>query len=153
MILTVLSQLHADRVLAPTRVLDVGTGSGILAIAAARLFRVVVDAIDIDTSALDNARDNCMLNSSLDTVHLSATPIEHLTGSYDLILGNLYGEVLVTMEPQMKRLAAKHCTIILSGITDLVRNIVVEEYTRDNLWHVTHEYSEDGWVCLILQEV
>lgn len=151
MILTVLSQLHADSLVTPTRVLDVGTGSGILAIAANKLFGIDVDAIDIDASALDNARDNCILNGSREMVHLSTMPIEHLTSRYDLILGNLYGEVLVTMAPQIKRLAAPNCTILLSGITDLVRNIVVEEYTRDDLWYIVQEYSEDSWVCLILQ--
>lgn len=151
MILTVLSQLETINALCPKSALDIGTGSGILAIAATKLFEIEVQAIDIDAAALNNARDNCELNSTLDTVHLSATPIEEMCGEYDLIIGNLYGEVLIQMAPEISRLAARDCTVILSGITDLVRNLVVEAYTQDGRWTITEEYVEDGWVCLLLK--
>lgn len=150
MILTVLSQLHTAGTPSPKRVLDIGTGSGILAIAAAKLFGVAVDAIDIDTAALENAADNCRLNSTDRYVHLSSTPIQEVYGKYDLIVGNLYGEVLNSMEPEVARLAGSGCTLILSGITDLVRNLVVEAYTRNDRWRIAEEYCEDGWVCLVL---
>lgn len=151
MILTVLSQLKTTEALCPKRALDIGTGSGILAIAATRLFGIEVQAFDIDPAALENARDNCALNSTLDTVHLSTTPIEEMRGEYDLIIGNLYGEVLIQMAPEVSRLAAADCTVILSGITDLVRNLVVEAYTQDDRWTIIEEYVEDGWVCLLLK--
>ncbi len=151
MILTVLSQLSTSGRYRPRSALDIGTGSGILAIAATRLFSIKVQAIDIDAAALDNARDNCELNFTLDTVHLSTTPIEELVGPFDLIIGNLYGEVLIHMVPDISRLAARDCTVILSGITDLVRNLVVEAYTQDERWTIVEEYVEDGWVCLHLE--
>jgi ribosomal protein L11 methyltransferase len=151
MILTVLSQLKTTEALCPKSALDIGTGSGILAIAATRLFGIEVQAFDIDAAALENARDNCELNSTLDTVHLSTTPIEEMRGEYDLIIGNLYGEVLIQMAPEVSRLAAPDCTVLLSGITDLVRNLVVEAYTQDDRWTIIEEYVEDGWVCLLLK--
>lgn len=151
MILSVLSQLKTTGALSPGNALDIGTGSGILAIAATRLFGIDVQAFDIDPAALENARDNCELNSTLDTVHLSTTPIEEMRGEYDLIIGNLYGEVLIQMAPEISRLAARDCTLILSGITDLVRNLVVEAYTQDDRWTILEEYVEGGWVCLLLK--
>jgi ribosomal protein L11 methyltransferase len=151
MILTVLSQLKTAGNFTPTSALDIGTGSGILAIAATRLFNIEVQAFDIDPAALLNARDNCELNSTLDTVHLSTTPIEEMRGEYDLIIGNLYGEVLIQMAPEVSRLAARKCTVVLSGITDLVRNLVVEAYTQGDRWTIIEEYVEDSWVCLVLR--
>jgi ribosomal protein L11 methyltransferase len=151
MILTVLSQLKTTNALCPKSALDIGTGSGILAIAATKLFDIEVQAIDIDAAALNNARDNCELNSALRTVHLSSTPIEAMRGEYDLIIGNLYGEVLIQMVPDVSRLAARDCTVILSGITDLVRNLVVEAYSQEGRWRIAEEYVEDGWVCLLLK--
>ncbi len=150
MILTVLGNLQASRALAPRRALDIGTGSGILAIAATKLFGVDVDAIDIDAAALMNAQDNCELNSTRNTVHLSTTPLADIQGTYELIIGNLYGEVLISMARDVSRLATPHCTVILSGITDLVRNLVVEAYCDQERWTIVEEYSEDGWVCLVL---
>ncbi len=151
MILTVLSRLRTTQALSSRRALDIGTGSGILAIAAAELFGVEVDAIDIDTAALVNAQDNCELNSTRNSVHLSTTPIEDLAGEYDLILGNLYGEVLIKMVPEVARLAAPGSTVILSGITDLVRNLVVDAYSQEGRLKIVEEYAEDGWVCLVLK--
>ena len=131
-------------------IFDLGTGSGILAIAAAKIFHLPVEAVDNDPYAITNAKDNVALNGLSDLVHPSTTPIEQLTTPYNLILANLYGEVLVQLAPEVTRLALPGCIAILSGITELVRDSVVDTYIEQHGWTLDEERSETGWHCVTL---
>ena len=92
-----------------------------MAIAAAKLFNRAVEAVDNDPYAITNANDNVALNHLSHLIKPSTTPIENLTTPYNLILANLYGEVLVQLAPEVTRLALLACIAIISGITELVR--------------------------------
>ena len=131
-------------------IFDLGTGSGILAIAAAKIFHLPVEAVDNDPYAITNAKDNVALNGLSDLVRPSTTPIEQLTTPYNLILANLYGEVLVQLAPEVTRLALPGCIAILSGITELVRDSVVDTYIEQHGWTLDEERSETGWHCVTL---
>ena len=133
-----------------SRVFDLGTGSGILAIAAAKLFNAPVIATDIDPLAINNARENIELNGASHLVSASTDPISAIKGSFPLILANLYGEALVQMCGDITRLAGPGCTAILSGITELVCDSVTEAFCAAHGWQLTQELSQPGWVCLVL---
>jgi ribosomal protein L11 methyltransferase len=151
MVLTELAELVTRQKPPPvTSVLDFGTGSGILAIAAALLCKLRVDAIDIDQGAIENARDNAILNNVSHLLALSTTPIEHLSGRYDLILANVYGEVLMSLSKEVTRLALPGAIAILSGITEIVWDQVWETYSQLG-WSLVSDRSETGWVCAVLQ--
>jgi ribosomal protein L11 methyltransferase len=151
MVLTELAELvTGQRPPSVTSVLDFGTGSGILAIAASLLCKLHVDAIDIDQGAIENALDNARLNNVSPLLSLSTTPIEQLTGRYDLILANVYGEVLMSLSNEVTRLALPGAIAILSGITEIVWDQVWETY-RALGWSLVSERSETGWVCAVLQ--
>lgn len=131
-------------------IFDLGTGSGILAIAAAKIFNRPVEAIDNDPYAITNALDNVALNGFSHLINPSTTPIERLTTPFNLILANLYGEVLVQLAAEVSRLARPGCVAIMSGITELVRDSVVDAYTCERGWVVDEERSDSGWHCLTL---
>jgi ribosomal protein L11 methyltransferase len=131
-------------------IIDVGTGSGILAIAAAKLFNTSVQAIDNDTYAIANATDNVTLNKVSHLISPNTTPIEDVTTKANLIIANIYGEVLVQMAPHLTRLALPGCTTILSGITELVRDLVIDEYSEKHGWGVVSERCDNGWHCIVL---
>lgn len=131
-------------------IFDLGTGSGILAIAAAKLFNRRVDAVDNDPYAITNAKDNVALNNVSHLIEPSTTPAEELTTSYNLILANLYGEVLISLAPEITRLALPGCVAIMSGITELVRDSVVDTYVERLGWVVEDERSDAGWHCVTL---
>lgn len=131
-------------------IFDLGTGSGILAIAAAKLFDRSVEAVDNDPYAITNAHDNVALNNLSHLITPSTTPIENLTTPYNLILANLYGEVLVQLAPEVTRLALPGCIAIMSGITELVRDSVVDTYTENHGWTMEEEQSDSGWHCIVL---
>lgn len=107
-------------------VLDVGTGSGILAMAAVQLGAGRVCAVDIDPQAIEVARENLAINGLLDQVDCSTTPLESIAGSFDVILANILAEELVRLAPQLVGRLAAGGSLVLSGILAnkeaLVRN-------------------------------
>jgi ribosomal protein L11 methyltransferase len=149
MVLTALDKFAAEQPAQQLSVLDIGTGSGILAIAAAKLFGTTVDAIDIDTAALDNAGDNIALNHVEHLVRLSNNTLEQLTDGYNLILANIYGEVLMSMAPLITKLSSRPATAILSGMTEIVWEQVQHVYTKLG-WSIAAEHAETDWVCAVM---
>jgi ribosomal protein L11 methyltransferase len=150
MVLSELSNLLETNPSRFCSVLDLGTGSGILAIAAARLLNTQIEAIDNDPLALENARDNLALNGVAGLVQLSTSPLDQLQGAYDLILANVYGEVLSALAPEMTRVAKPGAIAILSGITEIVWDSVWQTYERHN-WKLLKEYGEQDWMCAVIQ--
>jgi ribosomal protein L11 methyltransferase len=96
-------------------VLDVGTGSGVLALAAARLGAGRVLAVDNDPAAIRNARDNRALNAA-DRVHLAVATTAAVRGPFDLVLANLLANLIVDLMPDLARLLAPEGRLILSGL-------------------------------------
>lgn len=152
----VLSALSSFVPLAPSdrqmRIFDLGTGSGILAIAAAKLFGVPVEGNDIDPGALDNARDNIALNDVAHLVTVSTDALDRFEPCYDLILANLYGEVLMNLAPEVTRIARPGATAILSGITEIVWDQVWQIYGVQLGWQLMSECSDNGWMCAVIQK-
>ncbi|MEJ2155324.1 MAG: 50S ribosomal protein L11 methyltransferase [Desulfobacteraceae bacterium] len=108
--------LERQSALSSDRALDIGTGTGVLAIAAAVLGFVRVDAVDIDPAACYEAKQNTMLNSVEQCVHISQNPIDPLsTVRYDLILANLRPPTIIELIPVMMALSASRSLWIISG--------------------------------------
>jgi ribosomal protein L11 methyltransferase len=97
-------------------VLDLGTGSGILAMAAVQLGAGRVCAVDIDPQAVEVARENLAINGLAEQVECSTTPLESLTGSFDVILANILAEELVRLAPALAERLAPGGSLVLSGI-------------------------------------
>jgi ribosomal protein L11 methyltransferase len=98
--------------------LDVGTGTGILAIAAAQLEPVArVVAIDVDPQAIDVARENAAINGVSDSIELSeAQPRNLARSSFDVVVANLTAEVIVELTEDLADCLASNGLLILSGI-------------------------------------
>lgn len=128
-------------------VIDVGTGSGVLAIAAAKLGATRVLGIDNDQDAIDNALENRDLNAATDVefrcAGLEASAAE---GPFDVVLANLTGAVLVRLSRELTALAAGGGRLILSGLRDEEEADVLAAFGRPPI----AREAEDGWVCLVL---
>jgi ribosomal protein L11 methyltransferase len=111
-----LEELLADLPSPPPRTLDVGTGTGILAIGAALFGCRNITAIDIDPDAVNAARDNISANHFTGQITTSSTGLDELTGPYDLILANIIHNTLVEMAPALTRLLAPKGILIMAGI-------------------------------------
>jgi ribosomal protein L11 methyltransferase len=133
-----------------SRVLDVGCGSGILAIAAAGLGVSGVDAIDLDPDAVGATEDNARRNSVADRVRASVTAVESWAGpAVPLVLANLLAGAHVTLAPTLAGLVAPGGSLIAGGLLAHEVPTVAGAFAGAGCWLV--ELAEDdGWVALLL---
>ena len=129
------------------RTLDLGTGSGILAIAAAKLGITDIDAVDIDPQAVLVAEENCSLNQVSDKIKCSTRPLEQLEGPYNIILANILAETLVALAPGiLEHLSSDGC-LILSGILAEREELVRAAFAAFPLQFVA-SHADGEWRCL-----
>jgi len=129
-------------------VIDVGTGSGVLAIAASLLGAGHAVGFDDDGDAIANARENLDLNAGA-RVTLSVSDLRSADmGAADVIVANLTGGLLIAAAATLRSLAAPAGHLILSG---LMRNEEPDVVAVFAPWQVEHRAEEDEWVCLTLR--
>jgi ribosomal protein L11 methyltransferase len=125
------------------RVLDYGCGSGILAIAAARLGAAAVDAVDIDPQAVTTTAENADANG----VALRAFLPEALPpGTYDCVISNILAQPLIVLAPLLAARAAPGARIALAGLLDAQAEEVAAAYRGD--FDMAVAASLDGWALL-----
>jgi ribosomal protein L11 methyltransferase len=125
------------------RVLDYGCGSGILAIAAAKLGAAHVDAVDVDPVAVETAAQNARTN----LVELNPASPEALpAGVYDVVLSNILAQPLVTLAPLLAARTAARGRIALSGILQSQASDVAAAYAP--WFNMRTARMEDVWVVL-----
>ena len=128
--------------------LDVGTGTGILAIAAAKLFpEARIEACDTDEAAIAIARDNAAANGVAEQINFRAGSVNDSTASADLVCANLTADVIVQMLPTLVSLSCGK--LILSGI--LETQIVMVQPGLHACGIDDFEIVQDGeWIALIV---
>jgi ribosomal protein L11 methyltransferase len=133
------------------RVLDLGTGSGILTIAALHLGARHVVALDTDEVAVSAARGNIARNDLTDRVTLGVgslgTPAASDLGPFDLIAANIIARVIMDLAPAFVRHLAPDGLLLASGIIVDRLDEVVAALTRAGLTIVGQDQSGD-WICL-----
>lgn len=133
------------------RVLDVGTGSGILAIAAAKLGARQVIGVDLDPVAVQVARDNVRLNHVAAHVAIEEGTLEMLDPtprSFDRIVVNILADVITTLTPALATCLHPAGTLIASGVIEEYADRVVEAFEAAGLQVVERRRNKD-WVALI----
>jgi ribosomal protein L11 methyltransferase len=141
----------------PRRVLDLGTGTGVLAIAAAKALRIRVLASDIDPLAARTARDNARLNgvgNGLETVCAIgfSAPEFAARRPFDLVLANILANPLRQMATAMARHLAPSALVILSGLLPHQAQSVVAAYRARGLVLERHLQIE-GWSSLLMRNM
>jgi len=128
--------------------LDVGTGTGILAIAAAKLFPDArIEACDTDEMAVAIARENALANGVLDQIDFRAGSVEESTASADLVCANLTADVITQILPSLVSLTCGK--LVLSGILE-TQVEMVQAGLHDNGID-DFEIEQDGeWLALIV---
>lgn len=156
-----------DQIAPSWQVLDVGTGSGVLAIAAAKLGARSVLALDADPTAVIVARENAAMNAVLDRVSVQygtlpgghAVPPQFVTGGglpllesgyYDLILINILAPVIVGMASALAARLVPMGHVIAAGLIESQEQAVLDAFRGVGLWPVGRG-QEDDWVALVAQ--
>lgn len=127
---------------------DIGTGSGVLAIAMAKLGVPRIVAVDNDEDALRIAAENAVINE-VDSAIRFATTIEPVPVDCDLIVANLFADLLVEMASAFDERMRRDGTIVLSGILSPDAQRVVDAFAQRG-WSVDRRRDEDPWVALRL---
>ncbi len=134
-------------------VLDVGCGSGILAIAAARLGAGTCFACDIDPVAVRVAKENAALNGT-DNVVCAVSDLlkqaEKTPGGYDLVVANIVADIIIRLAPDVGDYLAPEGTFVVSGII-AERAEEVLAVLRKNGYAVIDERFENGWYAAALK--
>ena len=128
--------------------LDVGTGTGILAIAAAACAPGAhVEACDTDADAIEIARENAVANGVADRIHFWSGSIDESTSSADFICANLTADVVVSLLPTLVGLCCGR--LVLSGILETQIQTVIDHLAQLAITDV--EIAQDGeWVAIIV---
>lgn len=140
----------------PTRMLDVGTGTGILAIAMAKRTRLPVIASDIDPVCVTTTRANARQNRvSQNVVALEAAGLNNRliadNGPYDLIVANILAGPLAQLAPAMGRAAAPGGSLILSGIL-LSQAARVKAAYGQNGFVFKYQLTRKNWATLVFEK-
>ncbi|MEM7396397.1 MAG: 50S ribosomal protein L11 methyltransferase, partial [Verrucomicrobiota bacterium] len=131
--------------------LDLGTGSGILAIAAVKLGCVEALGVDNDATALERARENAEANGVASTVRLDVADLTlgEVSGTYDLVCANLFDAMLIEHAVAIYALTRHH--LVVTGIREIQLDAVAETYRMLG----AREWTRDGdgeWGGLILEK-
>jgi ribosomal protein L11 methyltransferase len=148
---------HVLKAYQPRRVLDLGTGTGVLAIAAAKALHGKVLASDIDPPSVRVAEENARLNGTGDLVDVIratgfAAPRFAEDGPFDLVLANILANPLRQLAGPMARHLASSAQVILSGLLTHQAPAVIAAYRARGLVPLRHLKIE-GWSSLLLRSV
>jgi ribosomal protein L11 methyltransferase len=145
--LSALEELCRNRHIA--HALDVGTGSGILAIAMIKLGVAEVTAIDSDMAAIANAKENAGLNRVRARIRFSTTPIGSLRGRFGLIAANILSSTLIRMASDLKARLRPQGHLVLAGILQREAESVAAAYLPELTQMGTRNHG--AWTTLIFR--
>ena len=131
-------------------VLDVGTGSGILGIIAARLGAKSVLGVDIDPEALEVARGNLGRNRVAESMSVSDTPLDQVEETYDVVVANLTASLLTQMANSLTNRVSEKGMLLLSGI--LAEQVEeVAKCFQAHYFRVVKNWSREEWHAILLR--
>jgi ribosomal protein L11 methyltransferase len=142
--------LH-DRSKTRWRVLDVGTGTGILGIAAAKLNDAQVLCVDTDKKAVEIALENVIINGVNARIEVRHSDITDIRDTFDLIVANITSKTLIQLRSQLQRLLDQNGYLVISGILDQDKENI-ETHFPASLFPVQQFLAEKEWICFVMRK-
>lgn len=134
----------------PQRILDVGTGSGILAMAGAALGALEVVACDIDSQACQVATANILKNRLERQISVTEQPLDKIPGQFDLVLANILAAENIRLADQLMERLSPQGRLVLSGILIDQEQQVIEGFAELPLTLLSTNHR-DEWTCIVYQ--
>jgi len=140
-----------DRSIKEWKVLDVGCGTGILGITAAKMGAQDVICVDIDKKAVEIAAENAAINNVKSSLRILNKNVVAIDKPRNLIIANLTAKLLLTLRPNLIQLLLPEGYMIISGIIEQDIKIIEEQFIADTLT-IYQVITEKEWVCCILKK-
>jgi len=137
-------ELLAATSLSGVRLLDVGCGSGILALAGAARGAALCVGVDLSGPAVRLSRENARDNNLAAAVQVARGSTECLQGPFQVVVANLQVAVQLAKVQELTRLAAREAVLILSGFRDTQEDDLAQLY-RDAGWAISRRLTRDEW--------
>jgi ribosomal protein L11 methyltransferase len=131
-------------------VLDVGCGSGVLAVGACVLGASQATAIDISPASVPTTRANAAANGVAERIHASTTPLALIDQQYDVVVANILAPTLIDLAADLRRVVAESGVLIISGVL-AGRHQHVEDALKP--FRRTNRMTHDGWAAVTLAAV
>ena len=146
----VLKKIKSDRPEDQSRVLDIGTGSGILVITAVGMGIHRGVGIDIDPAARSEAKENILINRLEDRINISDQYLETIEGSFNLVTANLRYPTLKKIGSCLRKITNPDGFIVFSGIRSHELSDLIKAYARKN-FKVVWQEKELDWMGVVLK--
>ncbi len=130
----------------PADVIDVGTGTAILAMIAKYSGANDVIAIDIDPEATRVARENIKANSNISNVIVSDLLLEDIKSQFDLVIANIIDGVLLKLKDDLIRAMKPKSHIIVTGILEERENLFIDEFLKNTNLKIERRLAKEEWV-------
>ena len=134
------------------KVLDAGTGTGVLAIAAAKLGARDITGVEISLESIKEAQENISLNNLTGGIQLLHSSVTDIEGQFDIILANLYGPLLIQIASSLVQRLSERGWIILGGMAVPHDDVVIATFMQYGL-KVYKRYRDDEWGVAVLQKI
>ena len=132
-------------------ILDVGTGTGILAMAAKLFGASRVIGLDNDLEAVKAARANCSLNGLSEKIEISDRPIEDFNPAFDLVVANIVHDVLFELSIDLSRVAGEG-SLLLSGLIGGSQSVNITQCFEKMGFHLVDERTDGQWCALLMKK-
>lgn len=143
-------ELLQDFVKNDTKMLDIGCGSGILALASVLLGAEKAFGVDIDAQSVKTAKENAVINKIDNKVGFEVGDLtEVVSGKYDVICANIVADVIIRLLPDAKNFMTDGGVLIVSGIIDIRKDDVLKA-VEENGFRVSRERYRDNWCAFVL---
>lgn len=133
------------------RALDVGTGSGILAILASKLGAGSVDALDIDANAVKVAQENCEQNGVTNVTCRQSDLIRSATGKYDFISANIVADIIIRMAENVGDFLKDDGLLVVSGIIEAQAEQVVNVFDGKG-FELIDKLDKNDWNAFVFKK-
>ena len=147
-------KIMQDEIHGGERVLDVGTGSGILSICASKLGAKSCNAYDIDPVAVKIAKENAEADGC-DNITVGVSDllrgVDTTGGKYDFCVANIVADIIIRMMPDISAYLTDDAPLILSGIISMRADEVIES-VKANGFEVVREERENDWLALMVKK-
>ena len=143
-------ELLQDFVKNDTKMLDIGCGSGILALASVLLGAEKAFGVDIDAQSVKTAKENAVINKIDNKVSFEVGDLtEVVSGKYDVICANIVADVTIRLLPDAKNFMTDGGVLVVSGIIDIRKDDVLKA-VEENGFRVSRERYRDNWCAFVL---